>query len=141
MRPRGDPEILEERRRRAIELLKRGESPTDVAYDLRVSTRSIRRWAASYKTYGSDGIAARPTPPRKGKLTVQQEQDLVAALRQGPQANEFTERKWTPELVVELVRRRFGVRFHPHSIPRIIGRWNVSLRDLNTYKPWRKRTF
>ncbi|MDE2312986.1 MAG: helix-turn-helix domain-containing protein, partial [Elusimicrobia bacterium] len=49
MRPAGSPEHLEQRRLRAITLLKRGMAPVDVARKLGVDRRSVRRWKASYR--------------------------------------------------------------------------------------------
>src|SRR5215472_14249120 len=44
MRPKGILEELERRRRRAVELVERGESPTQVARILGVQPSSVHRW-------------------------------------------------------------------------------------------------
>ena len=58
MRPSGSAEELERRRRRAIELLKAGLQPVEVARQLGVDRRSVRRWKAAYRHRGSRGIEA-----------------------------------------------------------------------------------
>ena len=47
MRPLGSPEQLETRRTRAIALLQRGLMPVEVAKQLGVDRRSVRRWNAA----------------------------------------------------------------------------------------------
>lgn len=62
MRPRGSPEVLAERRRRGIAMLQDGCTPVEVARQLGVDRRSVRRWHAAYRQQGDIGIQARPTP-------------------------------------------------------------------------------
>ena len=44
MRPKGNAEELERRRRRAVQLMREGESPTLIARILGVSRQSLYRW-------------------------------------------------------------------------------------------------
>jgi hypothetical protein len=63
MRPPGSPEALERRRMRALTLLKEGLPPVEVARQLRIDRRSVRRWRARYRRRG---LPPRPVdlPPR-----------------------------------------------------------------------------
>ncbi len=55
MRPYGSPEQLEQRRRKALALLDDGWRPVDVAEQLGVERRSVRRWRARARP-----VAVRP---------------------------------------------------------------------------------
>jgi len=47
MRPKGSPEELERRRMRGLALLGQGKTPVEVARQLDVDRRSVRRWKAA----------------------------------------------------------------------------------------------
>ena len=64
MRPSGDPAVFEKRRAHAIELLKRGTKPVDVARELGVDRRSVRRWNAAYRKQGHKALQARQNTGR-----------------------------------------------------------------------------
>ena len=59
MRPPGSPEALERRRMRALTLLKEGLPPVEVARQLRIDRRSVRRWRARYRRRGPSSLLAR----------------------------------------------------------------------------------
>ncbi|HCX34763.1 MAG TPA: hypothetical protein DHV08_15250, partial [Rhodocyclaceae bacterium] len=56
MRPTGTSEELERRRRRALTLLGEGMMPVEVAKLIGVDRRSVRRWRASIRKEGEDGL-------------------------------------------------------------------------------------
>lgn len=65
MRPPGSPRTLERRRHRTIELLEQGWQPVEVARQLGVDRRSVRRWEAAYLKGGETALKARPAPGRR----------------------------------------------------------------------------
>ena len=60
MRPSGTPHELEERRLRAVRLLDEGFSPVEVARQVGVDRRSVRRWKAAARKGGASAVAAEP---------------------------------------------------------------------------------
>src|SRR3989338_5953388 len=73
MRPIGSGEELERRRVRALELLKSGLWPVEVARRVGVDRRSVRRWKAAVRAGGAPtgrggggGRAGKKTPPPAG---------------------------------------------------------------------------
>ena len=64
MRPTGTPEELERRRLRALTLLGQGMLPGEVAKHVGVDRRSVRRWKATIREDGENGLRARPAPLR-----------------------------------------------------------------------------
>lgn len=120
MRPHGSPEQLENRRKRAIVLLKQGYQPVDVARKLGVDRRSVRRWKAAYHWDGMEGILARPAPGRPPKLDSKAKARLEKALLKGAGAAGFPTDLWTCPRVAELIDARFGVRYHVDHIGRLL---------------------
>lgn len=120
MRPHGSPELLEQRRRRALELLEEGWAPYEVARKLGVDRRSVRRWRARYQAEGTGGIAAKPVPGRPSKLTEANRAKLEELLLQGARASGYPTDLWTCPRVADLIRRRFRIRYHPHHVARLL---------------------
>jgi len=120
MRPCGSPEVLEQRRRRGIALLKEGYTPVEVARRMGVDRRSVRRWKAAYRKHGQAGIAARPTPGRPACLSPGQKKRLVAMLLKGARAGGFATDLWTCPRVAQLIWDRFGVDYHVDHVGRLL---------------------
>ena len=120
MRPTGSPRELERRRFRALELMRQGYAPVDVARQLGVDRRSVRRWQASFRRGGARGLKARPAPGRPPRLQPPQKRQLERALLRGAQALGFASNLWTCPRVAELIHRRFGVRYHVDHVSRLL---------------------
>ena len=120
MRPHGSPEELQRRRERAVKLLRQGQAPVEVAHLVGVDRRSVRRWRAAFEQGGAESLRARPTPGRPSKLTAEQKQELEQALLEGAQAAGFPTDLWTCRRVGELIRLRFGVRYHVTHMARLL---------------------
>ncbi|MFQ5668643.1 MAG: IS630 family transposase [Candidatus Binatia bacterium] len=120
MRPQGSPAELERRRVRAIELLERGLQPHVVAERLGVDRRSVRRWNRAYRLRGRDGLRSHPAPGRPPRLTRQQRGSLVRWILRGPEACGYPTALWTCQRIVELIRTRFGITYHPDHVGRLL---------------------
>jgi transposase len=120
MRPQGKPEELERRRWRAIELLKQGEPPVEVARQLQVDRRSVRRWKAAHAREGAAGLRSRPTPGRPPKLGDAEKKQLEEILLKGAKAAGFPSQLWTCPRVARVIARQFGVRYHVDHIGRLL---------------------
>ena len=120
MRPHGSPSELERRRHHAIELLKKGYEPVDVAAIIGVDRRSVRRWKASYRKEGGKGIVAVPASGRPRKLTDKDLKKLEKMLLKGSKAAGFPSDLWTCPRVAHLIHTLFAVRYHVDHIGRIL---------------------
>lgn len=120
MRPSGSPKELERRRRRAIELLNDGWQPVEVAHQLGVDRRSVRRWKAAYRRRGHAGIEAKPTPGRPCALDSKARGRLEKLLLKGAKAAGFATDLWTCPRVAELIADDFGVDYHVDHIGRLL---------------------
>lgn len=120
MRPSGSPAELERRRLRALDLLKEGLLPVEVARRLGVDRRSVRRWRASFDAGGRDGVRALPVPGRPSKMTAAQRTQLEKALLRGALAHGYPTDLWTCPRVAQLIDRRFGVEYHVDHVGRLL---------------------
>jgi transposase len=111
---------LEQRRQRAIALLKEGHAPVEVARLLGVDRRSVRRWNASYRTEGTSGLAARRVPGRPWKLSTPEREQLEATLVRGATASGFESDLWTCPRVAQVIRHQFGIVYHVDHIGRLL---------------------
>ena len=120
MRPHGSPAELESRRRRAVALLRQGVEPHVVAQRLGVDRRSLRRWNRAYRRKGEKGLDARPAPGRPSKLTARQRRTLTEWILKGAEAFGYRTGLWTCKRVVQVIRQRFQVSYHPDHIGRVL---------------------
>ena len=120
MRPHGSPADLERRRLRALELLNEGLEPHVVAQRVGVDRRSVRRWKRAYRKRGTAGLKARPASGRPRKLTGRQRQSLARWILKGAAACGFPTALWTGRRIVQLIRARFQVVYHPNHIGRLL---------------------
>jgi transposase len=129
MRPKGSSVRLEQRRRDAVAMLKRGIKATEVAKALRVSLVSVGRWrrlAAGHGGARSKALAAKPHPGRPLKLSAARRRQLLDLLAQGPAHHGFRTDLWTLERVAQVIRGHWGVSYHPSQVWRILREANWS---------------
>lgn len=120
MRPKGTAAELERRRRRAVELLKQGEAPGAVARILGVRPTSLHRWRRMARQGVS--LAAKPAPGARRRLTDAQRSELERLLLQKATTYGFPNELWTCARVAQVIRRYFGVQYHPDYVRRLLRR-------------------
>jgi transposase len=120
-RPIGTPAELERRRRRAVDLMSQGESPTVLARILGVGRPSLYRWQKAARSH-ADGLAAKSHPGPTPRLNDAQLAQLEGLLRQGASAHGWANELWTAPRVADVIRRHFGVSFHPEHVRKILKR-------------------
>jgi transposase len=113
MRSHGTAAELEARRRTAVAKCGDGWTQAAVADFLGVHPVTVAKWMARYRQDGASGLAAKPTPGRPRFLSADQERQVRGWLAEKPTAHGFRTDLWTARRVADLIRRRFGVRFHP----------------------------
>jgi len=121
MRPIGTAEELERRRRRAVELVKQGESPARVAYFLGCGRSSVYTWIEADRR-DPESLAAKPHPGPKPRLTDEQVRELEGLLRQGAKAHGWHNDLWSAQRVAQVIRRHFGVEYHVEHVRKLIRR-------------------
>ena len=119
MRPVGSAAELERRRRRAVQLWKEGEAPTDISRFLGCSRTSVYRWLEAERQ-GPHGLDAVPHPGPLPQLSDQNLATLETELRKGATAHGWKSELWTGKRVAILIRRLFDVRYTADHALRIV---------------------
>lgn len=120
MRPSGSPGELERRRVRAIELLRRGHAPVEVAHMVGADRRSVRRWNAAYRKKGVAALKAKPASGRPLLLDTKARRQMERVLLKGAAAAGFPTDLWTCPRVAQVIQSRFGVTYHVDHIGRLL---------------------
>ena len=121
MRPRGTAAELERRRRRAVRLLESGHSLSTVARMVGAAVSAVWQWRQTVQQHGSEGLRAKPTPGRPLKLTSKQRERLPRLLLRGARAFGYPTDLWTTGRVAQVIRREFGVHYHPAHVSRVLA--------------------
>lgn len=131
MRPPGTTNQLQKRREHAIQLLESGQTPAAVARAVVAHRSSVIRWQRAYRKHGAVGLKAKPIPGCPPRLSVQQKEKLVQLLVKGPLAAGYQTELWTLKRIAKLVKTRFGVRYHPSHLWKILNQlgWSCQKPD------------
>jgi transposase len=141
---------LEKRRLRAAALFEQGCSQAQVAEDLTVSRQSVSRWHRDWKKSGEGGLKAAGRAGRLPRLGVTQRSALEKALVAGPRAAGHSTELWTLPRVAKLIRRLWGVSYHPGHVWRILRNlgWSCQRpatrakeRNEEAIRQWRRITW
>jgi transposase len=123
-RPKGSADLLEDRRRRAVELLKAGLSLNEVGRRIHCAASSVMRWFNAWRRGGSEGLKVGASPGRPPKLRPAQRRRLVRLLLKGPMAHGYRTNLWTTARIAEMIKREFGVNYHRDHVGRLMHRLN-----------------
>lgn len=120
MRPQGTAIQLEQRRRQAVELLRQGRTPTEVARMVGADNWSVTRWKQAYDKGGGAALTGKPHPGRKPRLTRQNLRRLAQLLLKGARYHGYSSDLWTLSRVADVIQRQFGVQYHPGHVWKLL---------------------
>src|SRR5439155_26443194 len=125
-RPKGSADLIADRRRRALALLKSGFSLNEVARRIQCVASSVMRWRDAWRRCGADALKVDSSPGRPLKLKPAQRRRLMKSLSKGPLAHGYNTNVWTTARIAELIRREFGVSYHRDHVGRLMHSLNWS---------------
>src|SRR5262249_39472447 len=105
----------------AVDLWPRADPPTSPPPSPGPARPSLYRWQQAARCR-PDGLAATPHPGPTPRLSDAQLAQLDGLLRQGATAHGWANELWTAPRVTEVIRRHFGVSFHPEHVRKILKR-------------------
>src|SRR5215204_5370127 len=123
----------EGRRLRAFELNERGWKQTKIADALGVTEGAVSQWMKRAREEGVEGLRHKPPPGAPSRLSEDQRAKLPELLARGAEAHGFRGEVWTCERVAVVIRREFGVSYHPAHVSRVVRALGLSLQ-----KPMRR---
>ncbi|MBI4371465.1 MAG: transposase [Elusimicrobia bacterium] len=119
-RPMGSPAQLEQRRLRALELLKAGHGALWVSRKIGCARSAVYAWQESFRKDGEQGLKAKPVPGRPIRLNALQRKQLARILLSGATKSGYPSEMWTARRVAEVTEKRFGVDYHPNHMWRFL---------------------
>jgi transposase len=82
---------------------------------------------------GVEALRHKPPPGATPRLSEEERAELPELLAQGAEAHGFRGSVWTCERVAEVIRKEFGVSYHPAHVSRLVRKLGLSLQ-----KPMRR---
>ncbi len=137
----------EGRRLRAWELKQEGWKQRDIARALGVSKGAVSQWMKRAKLEGVEGLKHKPPPGAQARLGEEQRAKLPELLARGAPAHGFRGEVWTCARVAEVIRKEFGVSYHPAHVSRLVRALGLSLqkpvrranqRDEEAIRSWKE---
>jgi putative transposase len=117
---------MESRRLLAAEDLQRGLSQSQVARKFGVSRTTASRWHRALSG-GVEALRKRRAPGRPSRLNTEQLRTSAEIYKAGPRAAGFDTDRWTTARFADAIQSRFGVRYDPDHVGRIMHR--LGLRE------------
>jgi transposase len=118
---------MESRRLLAAQDLQRGLTQSQVARKFGVSRTTASRWHRSLSGRGVESLRKRRAPGRPSRLTADQLAGVTEIYRAGSRAAGFDSDRWTTMRFAQAIQARFGVRYDPDHVGRIMHR--LGLRE------------
>jgi transposase len=112
----------EGRRLRALELHEQGWLSARIAEALGVTRGAVSQWLKRARDGGREALYHRKPPGGTARLTEAQRAQLPDLLAKGAEQYGFVGDVWTAPRVATVIRRTFGVRYHPASVSRLLRR-------------------
>jgi transposase len=116
------------RRGKAVWDYLNGKKVLAIAAEFEVARAAVNQWLRWYDTDGTEALWPRKAPGPAHRLNPAQHEELARLIEEGPQAAGYTGGVWTGPRIGDLIRRRFGVRYHNHHIPRLLHQLGFSVQ-------------
>jgi transposase len=107
-------------RQQALVLFGQGMSIRQVAAALTIGYETARTWCRKLERGGPEAVCAAKPRGRKPRLSAGQLVQLEEVLLEGPQQQGYKTDVWTLERIADLIGKRFGVRYHPSHVFKIL---------------------
>ena len=138
-------------RLQAAELFAQDVPVSEIARRLRVSHNAVYVWRQRWRTDGVAGLASKGASGNDCRLSAQQQDQLAAALQEGPAEHGYTEdRRWTLARVADLINELFTVRYTLRGVSLLLHRMGFSpqmpshrpiKRDEEAIATWRQEAW
>jgi transposase len=104
----------------ALLALAKDMSVQDVAAMLGLGEQTVRDYRNRFLVKHLASLTSKRPPGRPSKLTTAQRRELANMIKAGSQAAGSTAGCWNTPVIQDLIQRRFGVAYHPHSLATLL---------------------
>jgi transposase len=119
---------MESRRLLAAQDLQTGLSQSKVARKFGVSRTTASRWRRALSGRGVEALRKRRASGRPSRLSAEQLRGVADIYHAGPREAGFDTGRWTTTRFAEAIQSRFGVRYDPDHVGRIMHRLGLRTR-------------
>jgi transposase len=119
---------MESRRLMAAQDLQNGLTQSQIARKFGVSRTTASRWYRALNGRGIEALRKRRAPGRPSRLTAEQFTEVGRLHEAGPRAAGFENDRWTTTRFAHAIEQRFGVRYDPDHVGRIMHRLGLRVR-------------
>ena len=119
---------MESRRLMAAQDLQMGLSQSQIARKFGVSRTTASRWHRALSGKGIEALRKRRAPGRPSRLNADQLAEVTRIYEGGPRAAGFESDRWTTTRFAHAIFQRFGVRYDPDHVGRIMHRLGLRVR-------------
>ena len=123
---------MESRRLMAAQDLQTGLKQSDVARKFGVSRTTASRWYRALSGRGVEALRKRRAPGRPSRLNAQQLAIISEIYKDGPRTAGLDAERWTTMRFADAIFARFGVRYDPDHVGRILHRLGLRERKPRT---------
>ena len=117
----------EGRRLRAWALHEQGWRQSQIAAALGVTSGAVCQWMRRVRAGGGpEALRKRKAPGGQPRLSVEQQRQVLAWLREGAEAHGFRGELWPRKRVAVLIERNLGIRYHPGHASKLLQSWKWS---------------
>src|SRR5262249_30254758 len=110
----------EGRRLRALELYEEGWKAMRTGEALGGTRGGVSQWLGRARERGREALRHRKPPGARPRLTAEQRAQIPVLLAKGAESSGFIGDIWTTARVATVVKRAFGVRYHPAHVSRLV---------------------
>ena len=126
MKGKGYFEQLADRRKRGVELYKKGWYQHEIAEVLGVTQPSVSKWVRAEAAGGDAALDSHPPRGSDKKISPEDLDDLGKLLLRSPREFGFESELWTSPMVTELIEDRYGVSYHPGNVRKLLRQMGFS---------------
>jgi len=132
---RHEPNRRATRRMLAIANALEGMSRAEAARLAGMERQALRDAVARYGAEGPAGLRGRPKPGRPARLGEAEQAALAARVFRGPDPERDGVTAWTRADLCSWLEARFGKRFRPSSLSRVLRRLDLSRQEARPVHP------
>lgn len=136
------------RRLRAWSLWQQGWKQKDIAMALGVTKGAVSQWIKRGKQAGAEGLRQSKAKGAEPRMSHEQRAQLPMFLLLGAEAFGYRGNVWTGQRVAEVIKRVFGISYHPDHCSRLLRQigWSVqkpieraTQRNEEAIKHWKEQ--
>ena len=123
------------RRMLALALVLDGRTRTEAAQTCGMDRQTLRDWVHRYNVEGLAGLSDRKAPGPTPRLSAEQQAEVTALVRSGPDQAEHGIVRWRRADLSRVIQARYGIRLAERSVGALLARLGFRHISARPYNP------